>query len=627
MSRHTWLLLLFVALMLSASVRAVESAPAEEKPVYQGKTLAGWVEDLKDPKWEIQRAAVQSLAVFGPKKAIVSALATALKNEHAGIILPAAQTLGKFGLKAKEALPELRAAYKRLRAGPPKLAAGKKYSKEYLKMFVEARRAVAEALILIDDHPGPELAPILLESLKTDDADKRRDVVIRLGKLGPDAAKTTVPALIGILTDTEERVRRESGAMTNAAAGGIPLASSSSELPLEKVREIRLEAVKSLGRIGSAAKPALHAVTLAMKSAAPDKNTRVQQMEVADKPVRAADATNRTISFTLVTGDKAMLQACAEALGRIRPEAKGTIVALRLALRDLDEGVRWAALCALVVSGQDKKEVVPILRQFRGDKDAALRRLAVEILGKSGAEREQILTVLTEALKDKDASVRESAAKALGEMGTKAKETVPALVVALKDAKENVREAAAESLGKIGAADKEVVAALIAAMDDKVESVGGAAGLALTKFGHPAKQAIPVLIAHLENADPKHRGRCCLLLGLFGSTAKEAIPVLEKMSREDPAEWVRLGAYAGLAKIDTSRLKGTVRRLATALQSKREDIRGAAVECLGYLGPDARDALPALRALRESSNDISLNFALSSALEEIEKPKKKSGER
>ncbi|MGH7169641.1 MAG: HEAT repeat domain-containing protein, partial [Gemmataceae bacterium] len=252
MRRHSWLVLVFVPLMMSASSRAVEPMPAEEEPIYQGKTLAEWIGDLKDPKWETQRAAVQALSVFGPKKEVVSALTTALKNEDAGVVLPAAQTLGKFGLKDKEALSELRVAYKRLSAGPPALAANKKHSDEYLKMFAEARRAVAEALILIDDHPGPELAPILLEALKTDDADKRRDIVIKLGKLGPKAAKTTAPALIGVLTDTEEEVRRQSRTMSY----GTPMPGSSSDFPLEKIKEIRLEAVKSLTRIGPPAKHA-----------------------------------------------------------------------------------------------------------------------------------------------------------------------------------------------------------------------------------------------------------------------------------------------------------------------------------------------------------------------------------
>lgn len=571
MRRQTWSMLV-VSMFLSTQIRADEKAPSEAEPIYQGKTVAEWIGDLKDTKYEMQRTAAESLGVFGPRKEVVSALTAALKINDAGVVLPAAQTLGKFGVKAKEALPELRAAYKRLNAGPPPLD---EYSDEYLEMFAQGRQAVAEALILIDDHPGAELAPILLEGLKTNDADKRRDIVIKLGKLGPDSAKTTVPALISVLVDTNERVRAKVSSLANPP----------------KINEIRLEAVNSLGRIGSAAKPALHALTLAMKIAAPERNTRVQQIEVSDKPAGSADAKIQTISFTLDNGDNVMLVACAEALGRIRPEAKGAVGALRLALRDLDEGVRWAALCALLESGQDIKEVVPILLNFVRDKDAATRRVAVETLGKSGTE---------------------------------AKQSVPALIEALKDAETQVRQFAAKSLGTIGAADETVITALSAALSDKEDVVVETAAEALSKFGARGKAAIPLLLPRLQNSDDvRRRGRYCFLLSKFGPPAKEAIPVLEKLSREDSVKEMRLVAHMTLAKIDSSRVKEAVRQIADALSSKEEAVLEAALECLANLGPDARGALPALRALRKRAQSRSLD----DVIDAIENPKKDSEKR
>ena len=99
MRRHSWSVLMFVPLMLSASSRAVEPVSAEE-PIYQGRTLTEWIEDLKDPKNDNHSAAAQALAVFGPKKESVSALADALKEGDRTVILHAAQTLGKFGPRA-----------------------------------------------------------------------------------------------------------------------------------------------------------------------------------------------------------------------------------------------------------------------------------------------------------------------------------------------------------------------------------------------------------------------------------------------------------------------------------------------------------------------------------------------
>lgn len=605
MRRYSWFVLVFVLLIWSASVWAGESASAEDEPIYQGKTLSEWIEDLKDPEYETQRTVVQSLAVFGPKKEVVSALTTALKNEDAGVVLYAAQTLGKFGLKAKEALPELRVAYKRLSAPLTAVL----YSKEYLDMFAAARRAVAEAIILIEDHPGPELAPFLVEALKTDDADKRRDIIIKLGKLGPDAAKTAVPVLIAILHDTDAEVR--------ASGRGYELS--------EKTKAIRLEAVKSLGRMGPAAKPALHALTLAMKIAAPAKSPRVVQFEGSDNPLGSADAKRVTYSFTIVTGDKAMLQACAEALGRIRPEAKGTVGALRWAMRDLDEGVRWAALSALLESGLDKKEFVPTLLHILHDKDADLRCVALEALGKSGAETKQILPLLTHALKDENASVRESAAKGLGYLRNKAKRAAPALIAALKDTKARVREAAAEALGKSGVANKEVIEALIAILEDKEKDVFQAAGKSLARFGPQAKAAVPRLLALLRDSEAERRLMICLILGSIGPSAKEAISPLAKISQDDPTQHVRLMASAALAKIDSSRLKDALPRLTAALQGKGEndtDLIEVAAMGLVLLGRDAREVLPNLRTLRDQTSDGDLKKAIGVVIEAIQHPKK-----
>lgn len=579
---HTWSMLVVVSLVLPGSVRA-------DEPIYQGRTLAEWIADLNDPKWEIERTAVQSLAVFGPKKDVVSALAAALKSEDAGVVLSAAGALGKFGLKAKESLPELRVAYKRLSAGPPPRKGDKKYSEEYLKTFTGAQRAVAEALILIDDHPGPEFAPILLEALKTDDAEKRRDIVIKLGKLGPAAAQTTVPALIHILKDTEEAARRPS----SQRIGHFDPLSGHYSLSSDLAKEIRLEAVKSLGRIGPAAKPALHALTLTMKLAAPERNARVQQLETLDGPVGSDQGKVRRISFTIVTGDKAMLRACVEALGRIRPEAKGTMGALRVALRDLDEGVRWAALCALLESGQDTKEVVPILLNFLRDKNAALRRAAVKALGKSGAEKKQVL---------------------------------PALIAALKDKEANTRAAAAESLRKIGAADKEVIQALIAVLGDSEIAVVREASLALAKFGPKGKAALPRALALLDNSIAEKRLMGCFVLAAIGPPAKEAVSALEKIARaDDSTEYVRLAAFTALAGIDPSRRKATLPRLITALQGdgkKDTDVIEVAAMSLLLIGRGDPEVLSSLRKQRDKTSNTGVRQVIEVVIRVFEHPEK-----
>ena len=580
------LVLVVMAFAMSRSGRAAE--PPEE-PVYQGKTRAEWVGELKAPAVSTRRAVAEALHVFGPAKGVVPALAAALKDDYWEVLFTAAQTLGKFGPRAREALPALKAALKRVEAEPqpggyppPGSAAAESRAK--------ARRAIAEALVLIDNRPSPALAPALLEAFKSDDAGKRRAAVMALAKLGPDAAKVTAPALIGGLQDGDNTVR--------------------------------LEAIHALGRIGPAAKPALHALTLLMKKGYRERMESARMIPAPDtyNPSEIRD----TYRVVYHQSNKELCVACAEALGRIRPEAKGKVAAMRMALRDLDEYVRGAALFVLTETVKDAAELLPVIRPLLRDKNDALRQAALEAVAGSQGSAKQVVPALAAALKDESMTVRARAAELLAKRGKDAKPAVPALLTALKDAEPLVRSAAAESLGAVAAQDKEVIGALLSALDDREDSVFGAAAVALSKSGQRARAAVPRLLALTKSPDARQRATVCFLLGYFGPTAKDALPALEKLSTTDPRELVRLAAHFAMAKVDASRSKETVRLLSAALGSKDADLAQAALKCLGFLGPQARAALPALRALRESTSDFAMRSPIDSVIEEIQKSEKGS---
>lgn len=318
--------------------------------------------------------------------------------------------------------------------------------------------------------------------------------------------------------------------------------------------------------------------------------------------------------------DLPMLRACLDALRRIRPES-GPLGAVRLALRDLDEDVRWAALSALRESERDTSDIVSVLLPLLRDKNEAVRWIAVNVVGQAKSEAKSIVPALAAMLRDENAYVRASAARVLGSKGAAAKEAVPTLLDVIEDSAEQVRQDVAEALGKIGTADPKVIAALIAALEDKNEDVRGAAGEALTKFGARAKSAVPALIPFLQSENRNERGFGCVLLGRFGPVAKEAIPALEKIARADSEECLRPIARTVLARIDPSRLKETVADLSAMLQSQNEELRMVAVEALEFLGPDAQEALPALRRLRKRSGG-SETSEINSAIEAIANPKK-----
>ncbi|MHB1423280.1 MAG: HEAT repeat domain-containing protein [Gemmataceae bacterium] len=178
-----------------------------------------------------------------------------------------------------------------------------------------------------------------------------------------------------------------------------------------------------------------------------------------------------------------------------------------------------------------------------------------------------------------------------------------------------------EALGKIGGEDKEVLQALVAALEDKETYVVRAAGRALVRFGPQAKAAIPRLLVLLGHSQVECRIMACLLLGSIRSTDKEIISYLVKISQKDETEYVRLSAYAALAKIDSARLKDTLPRLTAALQSKDENVVEIAAISLILLGRDARDALPKLRTLRDQTSDDTSKKIFDGIIESIQHPK------
>lgn len=107
----------------------------------------------------------------------------------------------------------------------------------------------------------------LIENLKDEDEQVRRDAATALGDIGP-AAKDAVPALIVALKkDADEDVRRnvatalgEIGPMAKGAVPALIIA-----LKKDVDEEVRRNTAIALGEIGPAAKDAVPALTQALK--------------------------------------------------------------------------------------------------------------------------------------------------------------------------------------------------------------------------------------------------------------------------------------------------------------------------------------------------------------------------
>jgi len=370
----------------------------------------------------------------------------------------------------------------------------------------------------------------------------------------------------------------------------------------------------------------------------------------------------------------------AEELGLIGPAARSAVAALTEALRDAEGRVQIAAAGALARIDPKNEKAQPVLTAALKAKAAKVRREAALTLGELALNARIAVPALIDALPDDDPNIRWAVIEALGRFHGQARPAIPAVASLLKDKDADVRGAAADALAWIG--HRSANPALIEALKDSLPSVRWAAAIALARIGGPGAEAgAPILVLQMEksinwhNSYPIYRhlrslgpgaknvlpivekhfkkdGRidgllaamgsktvvphylknlkstanhvryyAVLNLGLIGAEAEEAVPALTEMLK-DP----KLGFQAGWA-LNMIRLKGKERIPVLVqvlndkvLRDKDEVIRSMSAEILGWMGPDAREAVPALEGVLKDKDEWRPNVraAVEEALRKIQ---------
>ncbi len=168
-----------------------------------------------------------------------------------------------------------------------------------------------------------------------------------------------------------------------------------------------------------------------------------------------------------------------------------------------------------------------------------------------------------ERLHSDNVRVRANACRDLGQLGEEAKAAIPALIDCLGRMELVPRALFVKTLADIGPS---AVPALIEALNGDDERVRSAAAVALGQIGPDAKDAVPAL-------------RAALGPGLLGQNSARALG--------------RIGPHGMPALID-------------ALKNGSEH----AALALGEIGPDAREAVPALlAAIKSGQEDVSRSAA------------------
>jgi HEAT repeat protein len=445
----------------------------------------------------------------------------------------------------------------------------------------------------IEKHPAviPALAEILRDKALSDRF-LAASALCELGSVG-------LPELRKALNDPDPYVRRQAAdALAKIGPVGHPAATDLLAMLNDKSGMVRVSAANALWLLdGDSAAIA----TLAWAVEDPPQFADPARADMEIGTARdAAVATLERIGPQAKAAVPALAKAlrdekwkgrpnAARALEAVGPAAKRALPALVDALKDTDGWTRQTALSAILAIDPDAQAAVPVLEEMLQKEDQPFYRLSIGGALWRMRKYPDALPVFVAVLKEENEYTRADAAAALGQMGPAAKVAVPALVELLGDKEAVVRIAAAKALGAIGTDAKAALPDINKTLIEKELDVRLAAANALWSIDK-SPSAISALSEMLKEYKESDRAKITTALGGLGTEA--AVPVLTNALKDAQLE-VRVRAAEALWRI--KKHPSAIPTLIEILKSKNPSWeREPAIKALGAIGPEAKDAVPAL---------------------------------
>jgi len=171
------------------------------------------------------------------------------------------------------------------------------------------------------------------------------------------------------------------------------------------------------------------------------------------------------------------------------------------------------------------------------------------------------------------------------------------------------------AIGSFGEDGAPAANVMVVALADPDAQVRAAAAWALSQTGAPVAAAVPALAKALSDSSPRVRSLAAIALEAMGPAAVPALPELVR-ALGDPVDYVRVPAATALGAMGTA-ARGAVHPLAERLLVRDEEVMvlRSVADALGDIGPDARDALPALEQTRKT---LRVSYTIEAAILKIE---------
>jgi HEAT repeat protein len=454
----------------------------------------------------------------------------------------------------------------------------------------------------------------------------RINCALVLARIGP-GAKAALPTLIKVASEDRSAERPQSDRPGSVCEAAILSALRIDPTARKQIADAVLPNLTAMISSGDDAKGRLQrsAAMQALAMLGPDAASALPTVQRANsKNPAEVPSYLKTCVALGKDGEKYIVSLLADpteslayriallcALGKRSGLRAESIEALTRLLADPDDVVRGHAAWALAAQGPAAESAIPELAKRLGDSAFDLvpevKRLTfftAEALARIGPKA---LPVLRDALKDKER--RDRALIALARMGPPARPAVPAIRELLRDPSSLTSVRAAIALLEIGEPPKEPMRRLVAALgaDDPEEAAeylaDGSIGESSPHIGYgepnPAipADAVPALLKLVD--DDSYQWFAVKTLARMSHAADVIIPALSKRLRA-----ARGHDFLGMIKIYSRFGPAAKAGVPDILWCLENDSHGncsscthVAIQALGAIGPDAKDAVPRLTGI------------------------------
>lgn len=457
----------------------------------------------------------------------------------------------------------------------------------------------------------------LLAALRDKDCRVQLKAIADIERFGPGSGAAVVP-LVAALKDRNSYVRRAAGSALYKVGAPDPKDKDALIALLKDkdpaVRHGAIRALSMLERVGEDMVPIFEVLLfdkdeeLAMGAAAVLRRSKsaglvvgrlVLALEGPDK--RRALRAAKVVAVLGEPGEKASNALIRAAQGRDRALA---IQAMRT-LGNLPVGPAVISLLIEKLQGSDKMAAVE----------------AANILAQVGPGARAAAPALLRAMKSRNHELSYAAMKAIARLGSAAKDLEPELLKDARSKDREVREHAVNVLASLPPTPASVRLMNEAAFDDSDE-ISAVATRALVRWNR-AGELTAAVRSRLEGKNSRSLERSLKVAAQIGP---EAAPVSGQVARLVSSDDRKVASQAARTLSQLPPDSRSVQVLTQAVERRDPVVAPVAIEALRSIGPEAKEAAPALRAAADG-RDRRLSASAKLALETIDAPKVPAAQR